>query len=159
MSRSIDLLLQSSTRSWCYSFWFPFWQCFRRTCIWKVPHVFDFRSMIQLLLRQPGLLNVLNAISNVRNKVKLALGREPKDFLVLKYSSWLLEWVHAPGQKRSVRVSFFELWILRMLSNAVFSWKHIQTHTHNSLFMKLYRINHTIHQKRCPSLKRNHEKD
>ena len=44
------------------------------------------------LLRQPGLLNVLNAIGNVRNKVKLALGHEPKDFLVLdKNSSWLFE--------------------------------------------------------------------
>ena len=54
------------------------------------------------LLRLPGLLNVLNAIGNVRNKVKLALGHEPKDFLVLdKHSSWLFEWFHARGKKEA----------------------------------------------------------
>ena len=43
------------------------------------------------LLRQPGLLNVLNAIGNVRNKMKNSLGQEPKDFLVLDNSSWLFD--------------------------------------------------------------------
>ena len=46
MSRSIDLLLQFSTRSWCYSLWLPFWQCCRRTCICKFPHVIALRSML-----------------------------------------------------------------------------------------------------------------
>ena len=44
------------------------------------------------LLKQPGLLSVLNAIGNVREKMKLALGHEPKDFLNLDTNtSWLFE--------------------------------------------------------------------
>ena len=44
------------------------------------------------LLKQPGLLSVLNAIGKVREKMKMSLGHEPKDFLNLdKNTSWIFD--------------------------------------------------------------------
>ena len=87
------------------------------------------------LLRLPGLLNVLNAIGNVRNKVKLALGHEPKDFLVLdKHSSWLFEWFHAPGKKEASVSATLSCGFFECFQSVGGDKTHSNTHTTHCLW-------------------------
>ena len=103
MLRSIDLLLQSSTRSRCY----------------------------------------------VRNKVKLALGHEPKDFLVLDKKKQLLA-VRMSSLARTKKKRPCQLLWAVDSSNALKCRIQLKTHsnTHTQLIVYETRVNHTINQKK-----------
>ena len=143
MSRSLDLLLQSSTRSRCHAR--KNFSCNLR----HAPDVTPYRSSLAIcdtlpMSRSKELTFECAQCHRQRpeqNEIFLGTGTQrlpglrQKQLLAVRLSS-------RARRKKRVRVTFLDR---SSSSNA-------HTHTHNSFFMNETRINHTIHQKRCTSL-------